>query len=320
MRLVSRGLVTGRAEAGRRLDDVLGVWLSERLGLPLTRSAIRRLVMAGAVRVDGRPLRRPGFVLTSGQHLEIHVDRERLLESRRDLAVSLEPGDILFEDPWLVAVAKPPHLPFHATADPSRPSLVACVARFLAERDGEAAPPRLGVHQRLDRDTTGVALLVKDPAANAGLARALAEHRVVKLYQALTARPPRRLPRVFSIDNRLAPLSGGRRSRMEAVEEGGVPARTDLRVTRSFRHALLVEARPRTGRKHQVRAHLAGAGLPILGDTRYGGPSRIGGVAIGRVLLHACRLELAHPVTGADLVIECPAPADFRAVVEALAR
>jgi 23S rRNA pseudouridine1911/1915/1917 synthase len=320
MRLVPRGLVTGRAQAGRRLDDVLGVWLSEELGLALRRSAVRRLVMAGAVRVDGRPLRRPGHVLASGQRLEAHVDRDRLLESRRDIAVSLGPGDILFEDPWLIAVAKPPHLPFHATADPSRPNLVACVARLLAERGGETAPPHLGVHQRLDRETSGVALLVKDPAANAGLARAFAEHRVVKLYRALTARPPRRLPRALSIDNRLASQGGGRRSRMEVVEEGGAPARTDVRVTRSFRHALLVEARPHTGRKHQVRAHLAGAGLPILGDTRYGGPSRIGGLGITRVLLHASRLELPHPVTGADLVVECPEPADFRTVLKTLAR
>lgn len=106
---------------------------------------------------------------------------------------------------------------------------------------------------------------------------------------------------------------------MGAVEEGGAPAQTDVRVTRSFRHALLVEARPHTGRKHQVRAHLAGAGLPLLGDTRYGGPLRVGGLVISRVLLHASRLELTHPVTGADLAIECPDPADFRTVLEALA-
>ncbi len=320
MRLVPRGLVTGKAQAGRRLDDVLGVWLSESLGLPLRRSAVRRLVMAGAVRVDGRPLRRPGYVLATGQRLEAHVDLEGLGRSRPDIPVALGPPDVLFEDPWLIAVAKPPHLPFHPTADPSRPSLVASVSRLLGERDGEAAPAHLGVHQRLDRDTTGVALLVKDAAANAGLARAFAERRVVKVYQALTARPPRKLPQAWTIENRLAAQGGGRRSRMAMVEDGGAPACTDVRVTRRFQHALLVEARPHTGRKHQVRAHLAGAGLPVLGDTRYGGPSRIGGLAITRVLLHASRLELPHPVTGAGLVVECPDPTDFRAVLDALAR
>jgi 23S rRNA pseudouridine1911/1915/1917 synthase len=313
-------LVTGEAHDGQRLDEVLGVWLAEQTGRPLSRSTIRRLVMAGAVRLEGRPLRRPGLVLATGQRLEARVDLGRLDRFPRDVPVTLEPQDVLFEDAWLIAVAKPSGLPFHATADPSRPNLLASVARFLVERDALLAPPYLGVHQRLDHETSGVVLLVKDPRANAGLARAFAERRVTKVYQALTARPPRPTPRAWTIEDRLAPQGRGRSSRMGSAGEAGVPACTDVRVARTFRQALLIEARPRTGRKHQIRAHLAGAGLPILGDARYGGPSRVGRLEVARALLHACRLELPHPVTEAPLVVECPYPADFRRALDALAQ
>lgn len=76
--------------------------------------------------------------------------------------------------------------------------------------------------------------------------------------------------------------------------------------------------RPETGRTHQVRAHLAHLGAPLLGDARYGGPRRVLELSIPRVMLHAFRLEIRHPVTGALLALEAPLPADFRAALEAL--
>ena len=79
-----------------------------------------------------------------------------------------------------------------------------------------------------------------------------------------------------------------------------------------------MEARPETGRTHQIRVHLAHLGAPLVGDARYGGPRRIGEVAIPRVMLHARRLELAHPTTGAMMVLEAPVPEDFVAAEKAL--
>jgi 23S rRNA pseudouridine1911/1915/1917 synthase len=90
---------------------------------------------------------------------------------------------------------------------------------------------------------------------------------------------------------------------------GARPAETDVIVREAMAGALLVEARPLTGRKHQVRAHLAHVGLPVLGDPTYGG--RASGVP--RLMLHAWRLGLKHPLTGEPLSIESPPPADFEA-------
>ncbi|HEY6004327.1 MAG TPA: pseudouridine synthase, partial [Anaeromyxobacter sp.] len=102
------------------------------------------------------------------------------------------------------------------------------------------------------------------------------------------------------------------------VDPRGEAAATRYRTLREGPGAALVEASPETGRTHQIRVHLAHLGAPLLGDARYGGPRRIGELAVPRVMLHARRLVLAHPATGARLVFEAPVPEDFAAVERAL--
>jgi 23S rRNA pseudouridine1911/1915/1917 synthase len=303
---VKRTLRTTADHEGRRLDDVLASWLPAVLGAPVSRSALRRLVMAGAVSVDGRVLRRPGRPLRAGLRLEARVSVDRLqrgpAESDRSFVVS--DADVLYRDDVLIAVDKPPGLPTVPTADPRRPSLVGAVKAFLVARrpDAGGAEPYLAVHQRLDRETSGVVLFATDPAANAGLAAAFAGRAVEKTYHALTARPRERLPRRFTVE---APVSAD-----------GAGAETELTVLKVLPRGLLVEARPRTGRKHQIRIHLAEAGAPILGDDRYAprGPS-----SVPRLMLHARRLALSHPLTGVPVVIESPSPADFRRALAGIA-
>jgi 23S rRNA pseudouridine1911/1915/1917 synthase len=108
------------------------------------------------------------------------------------------------------------------------------------------------------------------------------------------------------------------RAGLRRVDPRGDAAATRYRTLRSGPLAALVEARPETGRTHQIRVHLAHLGAPLLGDARYGGPRRVGEVAIPRVMLHARRLELVHPTTGAAMVLEAPVPEDFIAAERAL--
>jgi len=300
---VKRTLRTTAAHEGQRLDDVLASWLPAVLGVPLSRSTLRRIVMAGAVSVNGRALRRPGRPLRAGLRLEARVDLDRLQRDRAEdaRAFSLSHADVLYEDDVLIAVDKPPGLPTVPTADPRRPSLVGAVKAFLAARRSVGAEPYLAVHQRLDRDTSGVVLFATDPAANAGLAAAFAGRGVEKTYRALTESPRGRLPRRFTVD---AP-----------VTDDGAAARTELTVLKALPRGLLVEARPLTGRKHQIRIHLARSGAAILGDDRY---ARRRGPSVPRLMLHARRLALAHPFTGAPIVIESPLPADFQRALAAL--
>jgi RluA family pseudouridine synthase len=247
------------------------------------------------LKAAGRPLR-------AGQRVEALV-RPELLRSpteRRDRPFRLEAGALLFRDEVLLAVDKPPGLPTHATADPSRPSLVAHVERHLR---ATGAGPYVAVHQRLDRDTSGVVVFATDPRANEGLARAFEGRSVEKSYVALVARPPSPPPERFRI---FAPLAGEGR-RVVVGGAGAKAAETDVVVRETLEDALLVEARPLTGRKHQLRAHLAHAGMPILGDPVYGDAGR----RAPRLMLHARRLALLHPLTGAPLVIESPLPSDM---------
>jgi RluA family pseudouridine synthase len=298
-------------EAGQRLADVLSRWLSEALGHPVPMARVRALVAAGAVRVDGEALRAAGRPVRAGERVAALVRPELLLPraTASDRPFRLTPGAILYRDDVLLAVDKPPGLPTHATADPSRPSLVGHVELYLRET---GAAGYVAVHQRLDRDTSGVVLLATDRRANEGLARAFAGREVEKTYLALTARPSPLPPRRLRIDAPLASAGGSGRG----VAVGGAdakPAETECVVREVLAAALLVEARPLTGRKHQVRAHLAHVGMPILGDPVYGGAGRA-----PRLMLHARRLALRHPLTGRTLVIASPPPPDFEAALARL--
>jgi RluA family pseudouridine synthase len=299
-RLRRLSLTTTREHEGRRLDALLLAWLGEALARPLSRSAVRRLVMAGAVRVQGRPLRRPGLAVRAGQRIAVVVDLQRLVPAAAPEASSLK---VLYADEVLLAVDKPPGLPTHATADPSRPNLVGLVKARLA-RPG-SPEPYLAVHHRLDRDVSGVVLFATRPAANPGLSRAFMGRDVEKVYHALTVRPGSDVPETWTVRDRLAPA--GKRRVVRAAEEGH-EAETRFRLLERHSRGLLVEALPLTGRKHQIRAHLALRGLPILGDVTYGAPRG----SAPRVMLHAIRLALPHPTTGAPLVIASPYPPDFR--------
>jgi 23S rRNA pseudouridine1911/1915/1917 synthase len=305
-------LRVGEADRGRRLDDAVAAMLRDALGRDVPRSAVRRLVMSGSVRRNGRPLRRPAFELAPGDLIECALLEERLTPA----ADRLPPLGvaILFEDQALVVVDKPAGVPTHATADPRRPHLVGLVLEYLARRDRTS--PYLGVHQRLDADTSGVVLFAKDPAANASLATQFAKRGIEKTYHALAARPPTLPAQSFRIASRLARADGGPRT--ASVTTGGQAAETDIRVLEALASALLVEARPRTGRRHQIRAQLSEAGMPILGDSLYGSAETA--QAAPRTMLHASRLSLNHPTTGEPLTIESPHPQDFARLLEALRR
>jgi RluA family pseudouridine synthase len=291
----------GAADAGRRFDEWAQAWLGQVLGRSVSRSEVRRWIMAGALRMEGAPLRRPGIPVLPGRRLDATLRQEA--ERPPEPPPTLGSADILFEDAWLVAVCKPAGVPTHETADPRRPHLVGLLTRFLSARpagDADRGEVRLGIHQRLDRDTSGVILFTKDRRVDAGLARQFADRAIVKTYHALVPRPARLPAREWSVRSAISPRPG--------LEQ---QAETDFRLLEVLPGGLLVEACPRTGRKHQIRVHLAEGGLPILGDERHGGSDAKTSKA-RRAMLHAFRLELRHPRTGLPLVIESPWPADFR--------
>jgi RluA family pseudouridine synthase len=311
-----------QAHRGLRLDHALGSWLPERLGRELSKAKTRKLIVAGAVYLNGRRVRIASKELLPGARIEVYLDEARLLETdgpSRDKPFVMEEGRILYEDDCLIAIDKPAGLPTQPTLDEARSNAFAALKTFLLRRDG-GHEAYVGLHHRLDRDTSGVLLFTKKASANAGVSRLFSEHLARKTYWALVAPGRAAQSDAWSVSNFLGRARDGagkpsRKGRFASVRSGGDPAHTDFRVLERRASGLWVEAMPRTGRTHQIRVHLSEGGLPILGDPTYGGAAAS---AAPRLMLHARSLEFPHPVTGVPVRIESPMPEDFRARLEQL--
>lgn len=213
---------------------------------------------------------------------------------------------ILYEDDDLLAVDKPAGLVAHATVDRGRDHLIAALGRLLAGRDG--AIGHLVAHHRLDKGTSGVVLFSRRAELDGALGAAFAGGEMGKTYLAVAqSRPGEPFPAgITEVDAYLATRRAA--GRVEVVRAGGKPARTGFRLLAERQGLLLIEARPRTGRTHQIRVHLAHLGFPILGDELYGGQTS----GTKRLLLHARSLGFAHPRTGDRLTVVAPFPRAFR--------
>jgi 23S rRNA pseudouridine1911/1915/1917 synthase len=236
--------------------------------------------------------------------------------------VELGPGDIAYEDEWLLAVHKRAGWYVGPTPWDSVGNVLAAAGRYLAARAGVAPPLHLA--HRLDRDTSGVLLLSKAPEANAALQAAFAGGGAAKAYSCLCAGTP-----LWSgLELRTGHGRGaGGRWRLYPLDEVGreLPtgagrvkvAHSSFALERPLRGAALLRATLHTGRTHQIRLHLAHVGHPLLGDARYDGPATYAGVELPGHLLHAAALRLAHPVSGATLELASPPPPLFEALVAA---
>lgn len=299
-----------------RLDYFLMQWLPRALDRTVTRSLVRKLIQTGGVYVNRHRCEVPATNVYSGAVIEVFFDEVRLESPARtahEPAVFREEW-ILYEDEWLIAVNKPVRLPTQPTLDPARNNLYRMLEAHLRQKRPEAY---LGLHHRLDRDTSGVVLFTKKEEANKGVSQLFSEHRIRKTYQCLTWRGEGASCLVrgqdIKIDNFLAKQKGEKgKARYGAVSQGGYRAITDLRVLERFPSALWLEARPRTGRTHQIRVHCSEAGAPIFGDELYFPRELIPFCRPGRLMLHALALGFEHPLTGSPVSIEAPLPPDFR--------
>jgi 23S rRNA pseudouridine1911/1915/1917 synthase len=289
-----------RVEPGRAGWRVDAAVAAARPGLSV--NGARRLLDAGRVRVDGRRPRK-GQRLAAGQTLEI--DDDGAPDSTPVLPDASIAIDVLYADAALVAVDKPAGVASH----PLRAGELGTAANAIAARFPECAgaspdPREGGLVHRLDRETSGVLVAARGPEVWPRLRAALRAPGCEKVYLAeVVGQPPER----DAVD---APIGrAGRRGARVRVGGGRnpLPARTAWQVLERRPATALVRAMLHAGRAHQVRAHLAAAGFPIVGDERYGGGPAEGAAGQG-LRLHAASIAFRHPETGATLLIEAPAP------------
>jgi RluA family pseudouridine synthase len=291
---------------------------------------VRKLVVAGAAYINGRRVRIASKPVQAGAEIDVYVDEAKLFEPEsRDQVFRMNARHVLFEDEHVIVVDKPPGLPTQPTLDEARDNLFAAVQRFVRERDGRP-DAYIGLHHRLDRDTSGVILFTKSKAANAGVADMFALHTARKIYQAITlARSTP--PASWTVRNYLGKISSeGKRAKFGSVLSGGDPAHTEFELLGAAPGAAWVQASPITGRTHQIRIHLSEGGYPIIADRQYGvadrqygGAERSGATpastpAAPRLMLHAASLTFPHPVHKNEILVRSELPEDFRACLRSL--
>ncbi|MGD0090584.1 MAG: RluA family pseudouridine synthase [Planctomycetota bacterium] len=301
-------LVLDASCAGLRLDVALSQALPQ-----FSRSYLGRLLKEGAILVDSQPAK-PSHKARGGERVSIELPEPEVIEARPENI----PLDILFEDRDIIAVNKPAGMVTHPSSGHASGSLVNALLHHCTDLSTINGRLRPGIVHRLDKDTSGVIVAAKNDAAHRGLAEQFAARTIRKEYEALCHGNP--LNATFTCAGRIG-RHRARRTEMTVMrgENEGREALTEFVVAERFAAPVfLVRAFPRTGRTHQIRVHLAKSGYPVLADGLYGKEAALPEYGLFRHALHARRLVLRHPQTGAELVLEAPLAADMQGALEKL--
>ena len=315
-----RTFLSDRGDAGQRLDLVLRRHLADLDSA--TRTRVQTWIDGGTVSINGQAVRRVATRVAAGDVLTVDIP-ETALPLSRSIEPDSNPLDILFEDHHLLAVNKPAGIVVHPTHAQPAGTLMNLLVGHAQRWPATTRPSLVG---RLDKLTSGIVLVAKTAAVHAALQRTMARRETEKHYLALVYG---RVPAATSdIALRLRRDSLDRR-RMATSASIGAPSLT--RVARLAQIAAprvglaLLRCRLVTGRTHQIRAHLAARGWPIVGDSTYGEPRwmRITDAGLAATLrafprqaLHAWRLGFVHPQTSALMKIEAPIPDDMGALLK----
>jgi 23S rRNA pseudouridine1911/1915/1917 synthase len=301
-----RRLAVPEGEIVRRVDR----FVADRTGL--SRSYVQKLISEGLLVDDtGRRLRANSEVRGGAVTLEV-PPAEVPYHLEPDPSI---PVDVVYEDDDLLIVNKQAGLVVHPAPGHWQGTLVNALMARGDHYGGIAGVARPGIVHRLDRDTSGLLIVARNDAAQAGVMAQLKARRVRKTYLALAQGS------VAATVGRIeAPIGRDPKDRKRmAVVPDGRKATTGYRVRERFRDWTLLELDLVTGRTHQIRVHLAALGHPVAGDPVYGtGTSRKGPDGLGRLFLHAWRLELVSPSTAKLVRVEAPLPEALETVLEGL--
>ena len=311
-------LTVADEQVGQRLD----AYLANQLPL-YSRMHLRRVINAAGVRVDGQRTK-AAYRLRAGQRVTVQLPQP----PREGPRAENIPLDILYEDDWLVVVNKRPAMVVHPAKGHWSGTLTAALAYHFEHLSSVGGPSRPGIVHRLDRDTSGVIIVAKTDRAHLALAAQFEARTVEKEYLAVVTGVP---DRDRDMIDRPIGAHPHHREKM-AIRDGDSTSRdakTFYEVAERFDGFAAVRVFPKTGRTHQIRLHLAGAGHAVLCDRLYGTRATITRgeihrgvddehVVLNRMALHARRLKLIHPTSSEPAEFEAPLPEDIAGVLNEL--
>ena len=292
---------------GTRLDNFLTALLPDQ-----SRSHIQRLIKDG--QVSGPGTIRPSTAVRTGQIYVVDIPEPAPAEPLPEAL----PLRIIFEDPDIVVLDKPPGMVVHPAAGHSRGTLVNALLHHVKDLSGIGGELRPGIVHRLDRGTSGVMVVAKHDRAHQELARQFSDREVEKEYVALVwgvVQQGRRIDAPIGRDPE-------HRRKMSTRARRARSAVTRVTFARHLKGVSLLKVAIATGRTHQIRVHLSSIGHPIIGDPVYGGVHRRVAAnlravqRLGRPFLHAAHLSFTHPIDGRRIDFDSPLPPDLQSVLD----
>jgi 23S rRNA pseudouridine1911/1915/1917 synthase len=288
-----------------------------RMRLARSRRDARDLIASGNVLLNGRRARKGAAVGSD--------DRVELIAERTASSILPNPNidvPVLYQDEDIIIVNKPGLVPCHPLRSDERDTLMnAVVARFPETAGIGGKPLEGGLVHRLDNGTSGALLISRNPQSFARMRSAIRSGEVNRTYHALVAgivAAPLEISRpiAHSRKNARKMVAFDQHEHRRVHVRGALSATTSISPLERLGEYTLAMVIPQTGRRHQIRVHLAGQGLPIVGDLLYGGPEAPE-LPQGRFWLHLARVEFNSP-SGTHVIVDAPRPSDLEAVLNRL--
>ncbi|MBI4358293.1 MAG: RluA family pseudouridine synthase [Candidatus Omnitrophica bacterium] len=284
----------------------LDYFLAHALAEFFSRTKIKALIEEGKIRLNGECVK-PHTHVRGGD--QVSVDYEK--EPEELIRAESIPLDIVYEDQDLIVVNKPAGMVVHPGSGNPKGTLVNALLHHTKSLSQAGDAVRPGIVHRLDKDTSGLLVIAKNDSAHRFLANQFKGHHIDRRYWVA-------VKGVVQHDEMRSDEPLGRsvmnRKKVIVKPDDGKPSVTHFRVLKRFQRATLLEARPETGRTHQIRVHLRSLGYPVLGDLVYGVASPF----IHRQALHAKELGFVHPQTKKKLFFTSDIPPDMQFLLDQL--